>query len=282
MVLLKGFGPGRVPLLHQPRVGEGEAARGGTAGRARRLLARARPPGAGPRAGRGAARRGLGRVLRDPPARLADRGVGVAPERAAAGPRGARRARAARPRRGSPAARSRARPSGAASLVRPEEIEFWQGQAARLHDRFRYRRDGRGLAARAAGAVGSPSSGLGAGSEDGREGLTATCISLATCRERAKASSSSRSSKWSSARIPRRAERTRTPVPSADSSASSARTRAASWSGWGTTLDGACRRPPWRGARSRAPTSRARPPRGRVTPGSPRRGPGGSPARDPR
>ena len=29
-------------------------------------------------------------------------------------------------------------------LVVPEEIEFWQGQAARLHDRFRYRRDGAG------------------------------------------------------------------------------------------------------------------------------------------
>ena len=36
--------------------------------------------------------------------------------------------------------------------------------------------------------------------------------------------------------MPRRAGRTRTPVPSADSSASSARVSAASWSGWGTTL----------------------------------------------
>ena len=36
--------------------------------------------------------------------------------------------------------------------------------------------------------------------------------------------------------MPRRAGRTRTPVPSADSSASSARASAASWSGWGTTL----------------------------------------------
>ncbi len=29
-------------------------------------------------------------------------------------------------------------------LLRPEEIEFWQGQVARLHDRFRYTRDGDG------------------------------------------------------------------------------------------------------------------------------------------
>ena len=60
--------------------------------------------------------------------------------------------------------------------------------------------------------------------------------SAAGSRSRAKARSSSRSSKWSSARMPRRAGRTRTPVPSADSSASSARASAASWSGWGTTF----------------------------------------------
>ena len=29
-------------------------------------------------------------------------------------------------------------------LLRPEEVEFWQGQQARLHDRFLYRRDGAG------------------------------------------------------------------------------------------------------------------------------------------
>jgi pyridoxamine 5'-phosphate oxidase len=28
--------------------------------------------------------------------------------------------------------------------LRPEQIEFWQGQAARLHDRFRYTREGEG------------------------------------------------------------------------------------------------------------------------------------------
>ena len=29
-------------------------------------------------------------------------------------------------------------------LLRPEEVEFWQGQRARLHDRFLYARDGEG------------------------------------------------------------------------------------------------------------------------------------------
>src|SRR3954469_17378446 len=29
-------------------------------------------------------------------------------------------------------------------LLRHEEVEFWQGQQARCHDRFRYRRDGEG------------------------------------------------------------------------------------------------------------------------------------------
>ena len=28
--------------------------------------------------------------------------------------------------------------------VRPDQIEFWQGQAARLHDRFRYERTNEG------------------------------------------------------------------------------------------------------------------------------------------
>jgi pyridoxamine 5'-phosphate oxidase len=28
--------------------------------------------------------------------------------------------------------------------VRPDEVEFWQGRANRLHDRFRYRRGDEG------------------------------------------------------------------------------------------------------------------------------------------
>jgi pyridoxamine 5'-phosphate oxidase len=37
------------------------------------------------------------------------------------------------------------RPAGwGGYLMRPDEIEFWQGQAQRLHDRFRYRREARG------------------------------------------------------------------------------------------------------------------------------------------
>ena len=29
-------------------------------------------------------------------------------------------------------------------LLRPQAVEFWQGQVGRLHDRFRYTREGEG------------------------------------------------------------------------------------------------------------------------------------------
>ena len=38
-------------------------------------------------------------------------------------------------------ASSRARPFWGGYALRPEQIEFWQGQAARLHDRFLYTRE---------------------------------------------------------------------------------------------------------------------------------------------
>ena len=56
----------------------------------------------------------------------------------------ARPAGSPRSRRGSPAARSRGRRTGAATCCGRRTIEFWQGQVGRLHDRFRYTREGGG------------------------------------------------------------------------------------------------------------------------------------------
>ena len=76
----------------------------------------------------------------DPPPRSARRRVGVAAEPA---PRLARRSSttgSGRSRSASPARRSPGPGTGAASSCAPVEIEFWQGQVGRLHDRFRYAR----------------------------------------------------------------------------------------------------------------------------------------------
>ena len=50
----------------------------------------------------------------------------------------------ARSRSASPARRSRGPSTGAGSVLRPLEIEFWQGQVGRLHDRFLYTREDEG------------------------------------------------------------------------------------------------------------------------------------------
>ena len=91
-------------------------------------------------------RRGLGRVLQHPAARAPGRRVGIAAEPPAGRPR-----RAGPPgRRGRGAVRRRARSpgprTGADTCCAPESVEFWQGQVGRLHDRFRYRREGGGWA----------------------------------------------------------------------------------------------------------------------------------------
>ena len=55
--------------------------------------------------------------------------------------------------------RARDRSHWGGYLLRPAEVEFWQGQQARLHDRFLYTRERRRLEHRAAGALGARLSG---------------------------------------------------------------------------------------------------------------------------
>ena len=98
MVLLKGHGPDGFRFFtnyESAKAGqlEAEPARG-----AGRLLARARPPGAGPRARSSGCRRGrLRRLLREPPAGQPARRLGLAAEPAAGRPRGARASCSRRP-----------------------------------------------------------------------------------------------------------------------------------------------------------------------------------------
>ena len=127
-----------LPLLHELRERQGGRDRRRPAGGAGRLLARARPPGAGARRARAAgeadsdayfASRPRGSRLgawASPQSRpLADR---AELEEMLRGGRGALRGRREVPGR---------RALGRLPL-RPATIEFWQGQRARLHDRFLY------------------------------------------------------------------------------------------------------------------------------------------------
>ena len=250
MVLLKGFDADGLSLLHQLRVGEGPA----SSSRRRRaalvaLLARARPPGAGPRAGRAARRGRVRRLLRRPAPRDSQtRRLGlaaVASRSSRASELDDRVAEAEARFAGGdvPAARR----TGAATCCVRETIEFWQGQVGRLHDRFRYTPRRRRLADRAARALSAP--------ERLRRGR---------CRGRTRAARRCRRS-WSSARMP--VLRGADPDPVAERLLE--------------RLLGAQQRrllvrmrddlrpsrrlgPPSRAARSRAPTSRRRPRRGRA------------------
>ena len=132
----------RLPLLHQLRVAQGRAARGRAAGGADSLLARGRPPGADPWPGR-AAPRWPNPMPTSPPGRALHSSA-----------RGRRRraGRFATGRSSTPCSRrwrtasARARypvlPHWGGYVVRHDEVEFWQGQVGRLHDRFLYTRDG--------------------------------------------------------------------------------------------------------------------------------------------
>ena len=129
------------PTTSRRRRRSSPARRGG----ADRLLARARPPGAGPRDGRAARR------VADSDAYFATRprdsqlGAWASPQSRPLDSRDELDRRLARGR-GTlrRTARSPGRRTGAATCCDPQVVEFWQGQVGRLHDRFRYARDGGG------------------------------------------------------------------------------------------------------------------------------------------
>ena len=152
MVLLKGVGRPRAfassPTASRSKAVQLEAAPGAAL---IALLARARPPGAGPGAGRAARRRGVRRLLREPPARLAARGLGVAAVDAARRPAPSSTGAWPRPRIGSTAARSSARRTGAATCC-----ARWRSSSGRARSRGFTIASATAATARAGGSSASP------------------------------------------------------------------------------------------------------------------------------
>ena len=136
----QGLRRARLRLVHELPQPQGARARRQSAGRAAVPLGGAGARGAHRGRGGQGQRRGVGRLLRDPAARFADRRLGVAAERGHPDPGGAggqRRALRGAVPAAPAAARALGRVPAAARL-----FEFWQGRRSRLHDRLRYVRDG--------------------------------------------------------------------------------------------------------------------------------------------